>query len=129
MKREASRRAIPHGRIPPRRAGRGMGRRANWATGLAEFVPCFAHCIGNAFAAWNYHRIYINPEVGVRRVEYLETVLVFFSGGSGIAAHYEYAPFGAVTATNKSTPVTAYDFREYNPFRFSSEYEDDVLSV
>ena len=43
--------------------------------------------------------------------------LVFFSGGSGIAAHYEYAPFGALTASTRSTSVTAYDLRTYNPFR------------
>jgi hypothetical protein len=55
--------------------------------------------------------------------------LVFFSGGSGIAAHYEYAPFGAVTASTRSTSVTAYDFRTYNPFRFSSEYADDTLGL
>ncbi len=55
--------------------------------------------------------------------------LVFFSGGSGIAAHYEYAPFGVVTASTRSTSVTAYDFRTYNPFRFSSEYADDTLGL
>ncbi len=55
--------------------------------------------------------------------------LVFFSGGSGIAAHYEYAPFGAVTASTRSTSLTAYDFRTYNPFRFSSEYADDTLGL
>ena len=55
--------------------------------------------------------------------------LVFFQQANGIAAHYEYAPFGAVTVTSKSTPVTAYDFREYNPFRFSSEYADDALGL
>ena len=55
--------------------------------------------------------------------------LVFFQQANGIAAHYEYAPFGAVTATSRSTPVTAYDFREYNPFRFSSEYADDKVEL
>ena len=55
--------------------------------------------------------------------------LVFFSGGSGIAAHYEYAPFGALTASTRSTSVTAYDLRTYNPFRFSSEYADDTLGL
>ena len=55
--------------------------------------------------------------------------LVFFQQANGIAAHYEYAPFGAVAATMRSTPVSAYDFREYNPFRFSSEYADDVLGL
>ena len=55
--------------------------------------------------------------------------LVFFSGGSGIAAHYEYAPFGAVTVPTRDTSVTDYDFRTYNPFRFSSEYADDTLGL
>ena len=55
--------------------------------------------------------------------------LVFFQQANGIAAHYEYAPFGAVTATSRRTPVTAYDFSEYNPFRFSSEYADDKLKL
>ena len=55
--------------------------------------------------------------------------LVFFQQANGIAAHYEYAPFGAVTATSRSTPVTAYDFREYNPFKFSAEYADDTLGL
>ena len=55
--------------------------------------------------------------------------LVFFQQANGIAAHYEYAPFGAVTATTSSTPVMTYDFREYNPFRFSSEYADNALGL
>ena len=55
--------------------------------------------------------------------------LVLFSGGSGLAAHYEYAPFGAVTAATRDTSVTNYDFRTYNPFRFSSEYADDALGL
>ena len=55
--------------------------------------------------------------------------LVFFQQSNGIAAHYEYAPFGAVAATSRSTPVTAYDFREYNPFRFSSEYAENWNDV
>ena len=55
--------------------------------------------------------------------------LVFFQQANGIAAHYEYAPFGAVIATSKSTPVTAYDFCEYNPFHFSSEYADVTLDL
>ena len=53
--------------------------------------------------------------------------LVFFQQANGIAAHYEYAPFGAVTAASRSTSVTAYDFRDYNPYRFSSEYFDSTL--
>ena len=39
------------------------------------------------------------------------------------------APFGAVTASTCSTSVTAYDFREYNPFRFSAEYYDTHLGL
>ncbi len=55
--------------------------------------------------------------------------LVFFSGGSGVAAHYEYAPFGALTGSTRDSTSTAYDFRTYNPFRFSSEYADDALGL
>jgi RHS repeat-associated protein len=55
--------------------------------------------------------------------------LVFFNGGSGVAAHYEYAPFGALTASTRNSISTAYDFRTYNPFRFSSEYADDALGL
>ena len=49
--------------------------------------------------------------------------LVFFNGGSGVAAHYEYAPFGALTrAVGESTFS--------NPWRFSSEcFDDDVVMV
>jgi len=55
--------------------------------------------------------------------------LVFFSGVSNVAAHYEYAPFGALTASTRNSTSTAYDFRTYNPFRFSSEYADDALGL
>ena len=55
--------------------------------------------------------------------------LVFFQQANGIAAHYEYAPFGAVTVASRSTPVTGYDFCKYNPFRFSSEYADNALDM
>ena len=46
-----------------------------------------------------------------------------------LVAHYEYAPFGAVTATDWSIVVTTYDFSEDNLFRFSSEYVDDALGL
>ena len=42
----------------------------------------------------------------------------------GIAAHYDYAPFGAVTRTARATRVTNLDLLSENPFRFSSEYYD-----
>ena len=55
--------------------------------------------------------------------------LVLFNGGSGVAAHYEYAPFGAVTVSTRNSTSTPYDFRSSNPFRFSSEYADDTLGL
>ena len=48
---------------------------------------------------------------------------------NGIAAHYDYAPFGAVTRTSSATRVTNRDILSENPFRFSSEYHDDPLSL
>ena len=55
--------------------------------------------------------------------------LVFFNGGSGVAAHYEYVPFGSVTTSTRNSTSTACDFRTCNPFRFSSEYADDALGL
>ena len=48
---------------------------------------------------------------------------------NGIAAHYDYAPFGAVTRTSSATRVTNRDLISENPFRFSSEYHDDMLQL
>ena len=45
--------------------------------------------------------------------------LPFSSGGFEVAAHYEYAPFGSLISL---FGVSAF----VNPFRFSSEYIDDV---
>ena len=53
----------------------------------------------------------------------------FFQQAYGVAAHYEYAPFGAVTASTRNTSVTSIDARTFNPFRFSSEYADDTLGL
>ncbi len=53
----------------------------------------------------------------------------FFQQAYGIGAHYEYAPFGAVTAATRNTSVTSVDARTFNPFRFSSEYADDSLGL
>ena len=47
----------------------------------------------------------------------------------GIAAHYDYAPFGAVTRTARATRVTNRDLLSENPFRFSSEIHDDTLDL
>ena len=54
--------------------------------------------------------------------------VVHFSRANGVAAHYEYAPFGEVTAQVRRGGVTAYDFSAINPWRFSSEYADDALA-
>ena len=48
---------------------------------------------------------------------------------NGIAAHYDYAPFGAVTRTARATRVTNRDLLSENPFRFSSEVYDDTLGL
>ena len=48
---------------------------------------------------------------------------------NGIAAHYDYAPFGAVTRTFNATRVSNRDILSENPFRFSSEYHDAPLGL
>ena len=48
---------------------------------------------------------------------------------NGIAAHYDYAPFGAVSRTSRATRVTNRDLLSENPFRFSSEYHDSILCL
>ena len=48
---------------------------------------------------------------------------------NGIAAHYDYAPFGTVTRTARATRVTNRDILSENPFRFSSEYHDFTLDL
>lgn len=46
-----------------------------------------------------------------------------------ITAHYEYAPFGDVTADIHYTSVTNVNVCAFNPFRFSGEYVDDMLGI
>ena len=55
--------------------------------------------------------------------------VVSFQQARGVPAHYEYAPFGAVTAATRNTSITAFDVRSLNPYRFSSEYADDALRL
>ena len=55
--------------------------------------------------------------------------LVSYQSVRGVPAHYEYAPFGAVTAATTNTAFTAFNVAETNPFRFSSEYADDALGL
>ena len=52
----------------------------------------------------------------------------FLATQNGIAAHYEYAPFGGITYTSKNTPYTI-DLIAANPFRFSSEFYDPELDL
>ena len=53
--------------------------------------------------------------------------LVHFESRNGIAAHYDYAPFGAVTRAVNTSAISARNFAAENTFRFSSEYHDDTL--
>ena len=55
--------------------------------------------------------------------------LVHFETRNGIAAHYDYAPFGAVTRAISASVITDNTFTTDNPFRFSSEYHDDTLGL
>ena len=55
--------------------------------------------------------------------------LVHFESRNGIAAHYDYAPFGAVTRAISASAVADNTFTTDNPFRFSSEYHDDTLGL
>ena len=55
--------------------------------------------------------------------------IVSFQQARGVPAHYEYAPFGAVTAATTNTAFTAFNVAETNPYRFSSEYADDTLGL
>ena len=55
--------------------------------------------------------------------------LVSYQTARGVPAHYEYAPFGAVTAATTNTAFTAFNAATTNPYRFSSEYSDDALGL
>ena len=55
--------------------------------------------------------------------------LVHFESRNGITAHYDYAPFGAVTRATNTSVITDRNFHLDNPFRFSSEYHDDILAL
>ncbi len=55
--------------------------------------------------------------------------LVSYQSARGVPAHYEYAPFGAVTTATTNTAFMAFSVVEVNPFRFSSEYSDDALGL
>ena len=52
-----------------------------------------------------------------------------YQSARGVPAHYEYAPFGAVTAATTNIAFTAFNAATTNPYRFSSEYSDDALGL
>ena len=54
---------------------------------------------------------------------------VFYQRARGVAAHYEYAPFGEVTAQTRGNAWGTLDLAADNPWRFSSEYADDATSA
>ena len=54
--------------------------------------------------------------------------LIYHTRSNGLAAHYDYAPFGAITHTSSSTTQTRPILTE-NPFRFSSEVHDNSLGL
>ena len=55
--------------------------------------------------------------------------LVSYQSARGVPAHYEYAPFGVVTAATTNIAFTAFKVADTNPYRFSSEYADDTLGL
>ena len=46
-----------------------------------------------------------------------------------LAAHYEYAPFGEVTAQTRGNAWGAFCLSSLNPWRFSSEYAEDGIAT
>ncbi len=55
--------------------------------------------------------------------------LVSYQSARGVAAHYEYAPFGEVVAQSRGNAWGSRDISALNPWRFSSEYADDALGL
>ena len=54
--------------------------------------------------------------------------VIYHTLSNGIAAHYDYAPFGAITRTASATTQFRPILTE-NPFRFSSETHDTTLGL
>lgn len=54
---------------------------------------------------------------------------VFYQRARGVAAHYEYAPFGEVTMQTRGNAWGSLDLSMHNPWRFSSEYADDASAT
>lgn len=55
--------------------------------------------------------------------------VVFYQRARGVAAHYEYAPFGEVIVQTRGNAWGTLNLSLLNPFRFSSEFRDDALGL
>ena len=116
MTRQVSRRAMQRGRMTPRRAGLSP-RRTEMPRPVAT-RPLWMQRVSASYNFFYFHD-------GNKNV----SDLVSYQSARGVPAHYEYAPFGAVTAATTNTAFTAFNVAETNPYRFSSEYADDALGL
>ena len=113
---KAPRRAIPRGRVQPRRAGL-SARRTEMSHPVAT-RPLWMQRVSGSYNFFYFHD-------GNKNV----SDLVSYQSARGVPAHYEYAPFGAVTAATTNTAFTAFNAASTNPYRFSSEYANDALDL
>ena len=113
---KAPRRAISRGRVQPRRAGL-SARRTEMSHPVAT-RPLWMQRVSGSYNFFYFHD-------GNKNV----SDLVSYQSARGVPAHYEYAPFGAITAATTNTAFTAFNVAEVNPYRFSSEYADDAFGL
>ena len=116
MAKQASRMAARHGGIQPRCTGLSP-RRTEMPRPVAT-RPLWMQRVSGSYNFFYFHD-------GNKNV----SDLVSYQSARGVPAHYEYAPFGAVTAATTNTAFTAFNAASTNPYRFSSEYADDVLGL
>ena len=114
--KKVCRRAIQRGRIQPRCAGLSP-RRTEMPRPVAT-RPLWMQRVSGSYNFFYFHD-------GNKNV----SDLVSYQSARGVPAHYEYAPFGAVTAATTNTAFTAFNVADTNPYRFSSEYADDALGL
>ena len=116
MAKQASRMAARHGGIQPRCAGLSP-RRTEMPRPVAT-RPLWMQRVSGSYNFFYFHD-------GNKNV----SELVSYQSARGVPAHYEYAPFGALTAATTNTAFTAFNVADTNPYRFSSEYADDALGL
>ena len=58
-----------------------------------------------------------------------KNVVELISDNYQVVAHYEYTPFGDLAVATQTTSAQSVNLRTCNPFRFSSEYSDDILGL